>query len=173
MKNWQNYATNADTNQSQLSPVRPKAQNQNPSQSPSQHNSPSHPKSAKPKAWYVINIILASLCALALIFGIDHANAEHSGFIGIIHATALTFYLPPLFITALLTGDNIYGNSTSGTILHWAYIIISLLLIANFVLAFVAYRKHHQSDNRRWRNNLIFASIPAILALLATLIAIL
>lgn len=120
------------------------------------------------KIWYIINIFLTALCIIALYYGFDRAAIEHGNFIDTLRYTALTFYLPSMFIAALLSGSVL--NEQFYTQMRLSSIILIVLLVINFILALIFYRQHRQDSNPHWRTNFILAIPPFALALITILV---
>lgn len=162
MKNWKDYATDANTNQSRLRPPQPNTPN-----APSVSGATSPKKSLK--IWLGLNFFLASLCAMAFLYGIERTTIEHSGLIGLLQNTVLCLYLPPMIIAALVSGGS-YLDDGFHICMAWLFYIFCALLVTNFVMATIFYCKHRQEENSRWRTNFFLSAAPVVLIVIAFLV---
>lgn len=159
MKNWQDYAINADTGAKPS--VSPLPQN-NPPQNQKQHIS---------KIWLTLNIILTILCILSLIYGlvVTIASTNRNIFSYFISSTTKTFILPGALLTwcfLLLKGETILNFNGVFIIGILVSAVLGIpLLIYNTLIAIFKYAKHIPGS----RQNLIFAIIPPLF-IIATLI---
>lgn len=172
MRNWQDYATDSNTNSSHK-PI--------PAKLATQKSTPSAPR--PPKAWLYFNIFLTLLCVIALVVGfIDGlsayqrvvSNPEDSLFSLTIQHTAILFTLPGtwlFYLYLLLTGQattNGSGIAIMGTFVSG---FLGFMLIVNTFIALRSYLQHRRTNlSRRFQKNLIFATIPPIFIIVILII---
>jgi len=161
MKNWQDYVTNVDTNE------RPKAKIPSPSITNPAKTQSRTPPSPIFRIWFTINVILTALCIIALYYGISRTTIEHSGIIGLIRNTAITFYLPSMLIAGILGGG--YLDESYYTQAQASSNILTILLITNFILTLIFYYRHRQDNNPSLRINVILSIAPVILIIMTVL----
>lgn len=172
MRNWQDYATDSNTNSSHR-PI--------PAQLTAKKSSPSAPR--PPKAWLYFNIFLTILCAIALIVGfIDGllayqgaaSNPEDSLFSLTIQHTAILFTLPGtwlFYLYLLLTGRDTTNGSGIAIMGTFVSGFLGFMLIVNAFIALMSYLQHRRTNlSRRFQKNLIFATIPPIFIIVTLII---
>lgn len=161
MRNWQDYATDSNTNSSHR-PI--------PAQLTTKKSSPSTPRPSK--AWLYFNIFLTLLCIVSLIYGIINTLIMRQGPAQIPGNLAITLIIPGVIVTYLcliLAGEII--NNSFGIVIIGLFVSIALgvAIIVNATLAFVRY--HRQRDPKPFATkNLIFALIPPIYIILILIV---